>query len=283
MGQPTWWRRMAQPSLVAQSSKDIPADHRPLAFLPAGLAGRTECEAFVVVVRDAESFARWSTENDAALQWIEVHDLLDDLDPWRAAAQIESGIPIDVVMGDPAREYARLYHLVDVRNVRPVRVTIPVRPGFLKALRLAASLQLPVRLLPGQPPAEVRDELLEAVEFYLRDPMVEAPVDYFHSALASMQTGEPGSLCAALEEDPALYLRLDEAEDPARSTPDHAASPTVTDECRECPWLGFCGGYFKQPDPEYACDGVIRVFEVLRKASEELTADLSALEQDHAS
>ena len=49
---------------------------------------------------------------------------------------------------DPGREFADLYRLVDVRSARDVRVSMPARPGFLKAVRLAASLGLPVRLLP---------------------------------------------------------------------------------------------------------------------------------------
>jgi hypothetical protein len=73
------------------------------------------------------------------------------------------------------------------RIVRPVRVTIPANPGFFKALRIAASLQLPVRLLPGQPGAEVLDELTQAAHFYLHDAMVDAPVEFFHSVFAAFR------------------------------------------------------------------------------------------------
>jgi hypothetical protein len=275
-------------SIVAkdQSGECVPHDNRSLAILPASLAGRTDHDAFVVVVRDAASFEHWLTSNDTALQWIEVQDLLGDVEVWRSAARLVSDVPIDVVMEDPAQDYAQLYRLVDARNARPIRVTIPVRPGFLKALRLAASLQLPVRLLPGQPAAAVQDELEEAVEFYLRDSMVEAPFEYFHSALVAMQTGSSESLWAALEEDPALYLRLDEkgipeiqsrqpGEDPERYVRDYVDSVADTGECRDCRWLGFCGGYFKQPDPAYSCNGVIRIFDILQQASDELHADLA--------
>jgi hypothetical protein len=277
-------------SIVAKNQpvEGVPHDNRPLAVLPASLADGTDHAAFAVVVRDAASFAHWLASDDAALQWIEVHGLLGDVEVWRSAARLVSDVPIDVVMEDPAQDYAQIYRLLDARNVRPIRVTIPVRPGFLKALRLAASLQLPVRLLPGQPVAAVQDELEEAVEFYLRDPMVEAPFEYFHSALVSMQAGSSESLWAALEEDPAVYLRLDEegiAEiqsrhpgvDPERYVRDHVASMAATGDCRDCRWLGFCGGYFKQPDPAYSCNGVIRIFEILQRASDELHADLAHL------
>ena len=63
---------------------------------------------------------------------------------------------------------------------------------------------------------------------------------------------------------------------------DHLAAVTETGECRDCPWLGFCGGYFKQPDPDYSCDGVLRVFEALHQAAVELREDLSVLDQGNA-
>ncbi len=66
---------------------------------------------------------------------------------------------------------------------------------------------MPVRLLPGQPSAEAAKELEEALEFYLHDPMVDAPIEFFHSALASMRGAPTGSLWRVLEEDPAIYQR----------------------------------------------------------------------------
>lgn len=263
------------------------AENRPLPILPAALADDLDHEAFVVVVREAGDFRRWLADGDPALQWIEVHDLLGDDEVWRDAAREGNGAPLDVVVADPANEYSRLYRLVDVRGVRPVRITIPVRERFLKALRLAASIQLPVRLLPGQPASAVQAELEQALDFYLRDPMVEAPFEYFHSALASLQTGEPGSLWMALEADPAVYRRLDEEGLPelrcqiAEANPDtwvrdHVAKVTEEAECGDCRWLSFCQGYFKQPDPAYPCDGVIRIFDRLHDAAEEMRADLSA-------
>jgi len=76
--------------------------------------------------------------------------------------------------------------MVDVCAVRDVRVSMPTSPGFLRALKLAVALRLPVRLLPAQPAPEMCAELTEAVTFYLRDPMVETPVEFFHSVLAFM-------------------------------------------------------------------------------------------------
>ena len=149
----------------------------------------------------------WLRDRSPALQWIEVEGLLHDFEVWALAAEDPGEVPLDVVLVEPAREFADLYRLVDVRAARDVRVSIPAKPGFLKAVRLAASLGLPVRLLPGQPAAEVLDELQEALAFYLRDPMVEAPIEFFHSALAWLRGAPTGSLWGVLEEDPAVYQR----------------------------------------------------------------------------
>jgi hypothetical protein len=106
------------------------------------------------------------------------------------AAQGAATPALDVILTDPATEFSGLYRLVDVRIVREVRVTMPAIPGFMKALRLAAALQLRVRLLPGQPSAEALAELTEAAHFYLHDPMVETPVEFFHSLLATSAAWE---------------------------------------------------------------------------------------------
>src|SRR5207302_4314 len=90
-----------------------------------------------------------------------------------------------------------------------IRVTIRVKPGFLKAAKLAAALRLPVRVLPGQPTTQELAELNELLELYLHQPMVEAPVEFFHSLLAAMFGADSGSLWTILEEDPAEFLHYD--------------------------------------------------------------------------
>src|SRR5262249_14897105 len=120
-----------------------------------------------------------------------------------------SQVPLDVVLSDPAAEFSDLYRLVDVCAVREVRVSMPAAPGFLKAVKLAAALRLPVRVLPGQPTSEVLAELTEALEFYLHGTMVETPVEFFHSLLAGMCGVDTGSLWLILEEDPAVFQHCD--------------------------------------------------------------------------
>jgi hypothetical protein len=246
--------------------------NKSLIFLRADSEDDPGNEPFVVVVRNREELSRWLHDRSPGLQWIQVEGLLGDPEVWALAAQGEGEVALDVILDAPGSEFAHLYRLVDLRSVRDVRVSMPASPGFLKAVRLAASLGLPIRLLPGQPSPEALEELQDALEFYLHDPMVDAPIEFFHSALAWMRGAPAGSLLRVLEEDSAIYQR-DEIRSPLPGF--FATLVQRGAECATCPWSDFCEGYFKWPDATYSCEGVKRIFASLRAAAAEIEEDLS--------
>ncbi len=266
----------------------------PLIFLRADSEERPGDRPFVVIVRSREELSRWLHDCSPALQWIQVEGLLGDPDAWALAAQGAGDIPLDVVLSAPGSEFADLYRLVDVLAVRDVRVSMPATPRFLKAVRLGASLGLPVRLLPGQPSAEAVEELAEALTLYLHDPMVEAPIEFFHSALAWMRGAQTGSLWIIFEEDPAIFRHYHPNGQPGlpRATRPLAEETSSQDfvkshlarlisegaECTTCHWQPLCQGYFKWPDPSYSCHGVKQLFATLRAAADEIARDLAARE-----
>lgn len=255
----------------------------PIAFLPATVAENWQSGPFVVVVKTRAEFHRWLSAADSGLQAIEVRDLLADPHAWPMAAQGKVPVPVDVVVRDPATEFSSLYRLVDVSLARPVRVTIPVdRPGFMKAVKLAAALRLPVRLLPTQPSPEAVTELMQAAEFYLHNPMVETPIEFFHSALAAFRGFPTGNLWSILEQDPAVFSRYDE-DGRALLPPDfverHVAGLLKNGgECASDSWLDFCAGYFKWPDPSYDCSGMEQILDYLQSAAAEISLDLEERE-----
>jgi hypothetical protein len=274
--------------------------YQSLRFLPAALAEGQGDRPFVAIVRSRDELCRWLGEPLRSLQWIQIEGLLGDLNVWLPAASGASQVPLDVVFSDPASEFSDLYRLVDVCAVRDVRVSMPAAPGFLKAVKLAASLRLPVRILPGQPTPEVLAELTEALEFYLHGPMVEMPVEFFHSLLATVCGADKGSLWMILEEDPAAFLHYD-AEGhpelprsggfrsvkifPGAFVEHHLKSLVEQDaECATCRWQQSCRGYFKWPDPAYSCGGVKQLFSIIEAAADEIERDLvSSQEQLHLS
>jgi hypothetical protein len=245
--------------------------------------GSEDC---VVVVRNLGEFHHWLRQATPAVQWIQVEGLLDQPEAWIDAARAPNDVALDVVMSDPLVEYPMLYRLVDVHNARGLRVTIPLRTGFLKALRLAAALHLPVRLLPQQPDEEELGELMEAIHFYLHDPMVDTPVEFFHSALGWSTGGSITDLWLALERDPAVFQQLDDAGKPLlpADRPGATAETFVSDhieqlrrdrsECATCSWSAFCRGYFKLPDPGYSCGGIVKALDLLGAAATEIATEI---------
>lgn len=249
-----------------------------LAFLTAAAAEGYCGGSHVVIVRTREEFLRWLREPAAGAEWLQVEGLLQDQAVWATAAQGASKLPLDVILTDPAAEFSGLYRLVDARTVRDVRVTMPAAPGFMKALRLAASLHLPVRLLPGQPSTEALAELTEAVHFYLHDPMVETPVEFFHSLLAAFRGAGTDTLWMILEEDPRTFAR-NEVRLPRDFVETHLARLVEQGaECAACRWQTVCAGYFKWPDPAYACTGVKQLFGSIQFAADEIGRDLASQE-----
>jgi hypothetical protein len=270
--------------------------YQSLAFLPTALAEEQGNRPFVALARSRDELCRWLDEPLGRLRWIQIEELLGEPEAWVQAASGASQVPLDIVLSEPASEFSDLYRLVDVRVSHDVRVTIPAAPGFLKAIKLAASLRLPVRILPGQPNPEVLAELMEALEFYLHEPMVEMPVEFFHSLLAAKCGVDQGSLWMILEEDPAAYLHYD-AEGrpqlprsngfrPIEISPEafverHLKSLIDQNaECVICPWQQACRGYFKWPDPAYSCGGVKQLFLRIEAAADEIERDLALARSD---
>jgi hypothetical protein len=290
---------MDQPLVSDGSSRGCvpPGTDKPILFLPSDLVVEQGSHPFVAIVRTREELSQWLSNPPAGLQWLEVDGLLGDPDAWVSASQSASNVPLDVFLAKPGSHFSDLYRLVDVCAVRDVRVSMPASPGFLKALKLAVALQLPVRLLPGQPAPEVCAELTEAAIFYLCDPMVETPVEFFHSVLAFMCGADTGSIWTILEEDPAIFLHQDSAgrskllrvsDSPALaiSFPTFVATwfkrlVDQNSECTSCPWQEICQGYFKWPDPAYDCRGVKQLFSIIKTAADEIRQELAYRDQPH--
>jgi hypothetical protein len=182
------------------------------------------------------------------------------------------GLPIELVMHDPVREFPLLYRHAALTEQHPVRVRIPVVPGFARAVRLASALELAVRLEVTQPPPDLIDELATVADFYLHQSSCAQPIDYFHGVLLARYRGYRTTLWQVLDEDPA-YIRY-MADDgtlplsrPVRLEPAR--------ECTTCDSWTVCGGYFKWPRPEFDCRGVKAVFRTLANAADEIRRDLS--------
>ncbi len=202
------------------------------------------------------------------------------------------GVPIDIVMSSPETEFPQLYHFAELLERHPVRVSIPVVPGFSKAVKLAVSLNLAVKLEVAQPELALVEEMMQVLEYYLHHSTVTQPIDYFHSMLLAFYHKDPATLWMMQEEDPAYFRYITEhgeetvakriagmALQDERSPVDEKFSWELVakeQECGHCEFREHCAGYFKWPRKEFSCDGVKTLFRTLWDAAGELQQDLGA-------
>jgi hypothetical protein len=231
-------------------------------------------------------------ENVLYVQLLSLNGEVDALARWAES------LPVDLVMRDPAREFPLLYNFSKLHDKHPVRASIAVRPGFVKAVKLALALNFSVKLEVGQPSPELVEEMAEVLDLYLHRTNVAQPVEYFHSIFLSFYHQEPSSLWFIQEADPEQFRFItDEGEETVSErfagiylkdrtgaiVREQAFAPPVKEsECDACEFFACCGGYFKWPDKEFVCDGVKTLFGTLEGAAAELRTDLNAFRVSQA-
>ena len=245
-----------------------------------------------VIVRSddaAELVRRISPEDIEHVEYVQLLSLAGDVD---VLTQWGESIPVDIIMRDPANEFTLLYNFSKVLDKHPARVSISVRPGFIKAVKLALALQFSVKLELDQPGPDLIEELKKVLELYLHRTSVSQPVEYFHSIFLSFYHPEPTSLWFIQEEDPEQYRFVTDegiesvsprftGGDPKIDIDDFIreqrhVSHEVGSECDDCEFLSVCGGYFKWPDKDFSCEGVKVLFTGLKEAAKDLQNDLEA-------
>lgn len=227
----------------------------------------------------AEPPALLGRDIPATVLFIQITDPSPSMTP---LADWGEGLPIDLVMADPAVELPLLYRCTSLLARHPVRVTVPWRPGLAGAVKLAVSLGFAARLAGHQPTSEALAEALRALDGYLHNPTVAQPVEPFHGLLLAFLHDAPVLLWSLMERDPAQLRVLDhQGRALANQGPISVAAfrddlLAAGAECGECPWWAVCGGYYKWPDPAYACTGVKDLFALIRDAADELRRGLAA-------
>jgi len=225
----------------------------------------------------------------AQLTSLKVELDLDPLVSWACA------LPIDVVVRNPAAEYPLLYHFSKLLDRHPVRISIPVKRGFVKAVRLALALGFSVKLEVGQPDASLIAEMAEVLDLYMRCSEVSQPVEYFHSTFLSFFNHQQSpNLWIVQEEDPEHFRFITnegvETVSPRFGEIDlrelklivgaqQTGSRLSKTECDGCEFLETCGGYFKWPNQEFDCEGIKTLFSRLNLAAEELRNDLASFQE----
>jgi len=166
---------------------------------------------------------------------------------------------LEVVIEDPTKEFANLYRFARYLDKQPIIVSIPVVPGFRKAVVVASALQFAIKLRVEQPDAELMNELDETLEFYLHDRTVRQPIEFFHSSINALYHGTRTTLWEINNRQ--------------------AAAGSLPVECKTCEFQFHCKGFFKSPSPDYSCAGIKRILGKLTMAAAELKS-MSARTRD---
>lgn len=229
-------------------------------------------------------------ESDLAnLAYVQLCGLSSDTDVLLHWAE---GMPIDLLLDNPAQDFASLYSFAKLLDNHPVRITLPVETGFENAVKLASSLQFDVKLQIGQPRTTLIESLERVLDDYLHSTTVTQPIEFFHSLLLGFCNNDSVNLWAIQEEDPAFFRNVDEQGRerlPGRlSISESGPTPEnfVTEwgkgllaegaECTDCPFFAPCRGYFKWPIRDYDCAGVKGLLTSLQQAASELREDIAA-------
>jgi len=257
--------------------------------VPARLV--SEYKGRQVIVRSldpGEIVQEFSGEDLDNVKYVQL--LSADIDPEALAplANWGRGVPMDIVISDPASEFPLLYSFSKLLDKHPIRASIAVRPGFLKAVKLALALHFTVKLDVGQPDASLIEEMKEVLDLYLHDASVGQPVECFHSIFLSFYRQEPASVWFIQEEDPEHFRFVSDdgvetvsrrfaGVDPMAKRDDATAREAL--ECDTCQFMAVCGGYFKWPDRNYGCEGVKAVFGTINAAAAELKQTVDSMKQ----
>ena len=237
----------------------------------------------------AEIIANVTTEDLGNISYLKLLSLKGDID---SLMNWGHTIPVDLVVSDPCRDLPLLYRYAPLRAGHPIRVSVPLAPGFGNVVKLAVSLNFAVKVEGGQPDEALSAELLRLAHFYLHQSTVSEPIEFFHSLFLAFYHQYPASLWTIQEEDPSLVRYITDGGE--ETLPGRLAGEAVnqdfsafvqalqdgvageTSECAGCEFLTQCRGYFKWQRKEFSCDGVKTLLQTLRSAAAEFREDVAS-------
>jgi len=259
--------------------------------IPASLFAAFRGRKVIVRSPDAQEIVDNITDGDLEnVSYIKLLSLNGEIGALMGWGQ---GVPVDLAVSDPCRDLPLLYRYAPLLDVHPIRVSVPLVPGFGNVVKLAVSLDFAVKVEGGQPEESLSDEMQRIALFYLHQTTVSVPVEFFHSLFLAFYHRDPVTLWTIQEEDSSLNRFItDRGEEtmPGRLAGVEASQgfsaflselrhglAAEKGDCAGCEFLMQCMGYFKWPRGEYRCHTVKALMHTLRSAAEELRTDMASL------
>jgi hypothetical protein len=262
--------------------------------VPASLVDSFKDQNLIIRSRlSSELVEALSKVNPDRVWYLELTSLDDDPDIF---SQLDRPMRLNLVVEEASPQFSSLYKFYGGGLERhPIRVTVMASPGFGKVVKLAGSLGFGVKIETTQPSVDLVREIMVILDYYLHNPTVSQPIEFFHSMLISFCNGVPITLWEFQEEDPSIvhYItdngkavlsrRLQTIKIPGTGSNylDDLKQELLREgcECKACPFFSRCLGYFKVPDRQFGCHEIKMLLGAIGEAASSLASDYERMRQ----
>lgn len=265
--------------------------------VPARLADRIESEVLVIRSALCADVVTAYQSRKESIHGIQLDRLGDDL---FSLAELPVGLSLTVKMHP--RDAARVHTSSWLSDHFALGVLMDVDVGLLQGVRIVTSAGVPVILNLD----EVRDtgELISVFHYYVHEPHLQVPVEFFHSMFNAYLNKAPLSLEDMYPESPDTFLYVDESggitssarlarfgaffgevSDGIRIDKDSPAYKGLLHRrkniflsgsaCGACEHFDLCGGYLRAVEKEFDCESFVKAFEEMKAKAREIAADLA--------
>ncbi len=259
----------------------------PCYNVPASLVDSFRDEKIIIRSKNAlelvNSLAEVGEDRLVYLQLLSMEDAVPLL-------KLSEPVPLDLVMhGDS--EFSHLYRFTELGKLHSTRVTVPLSRGCTRTVKLAVSLDFPVKLHVTRLDDTLVDELTGILEYYLYHRTASQPIDFYHSVLKAFYLNQAVTVWDIQEDNPSLFRYVTESgkiEFPRPFSTSYGTKDGTCflddyklqlfleqGDCSACLYFSVCLGYFKIPDKNFDCQGVKKLFQMIKDASTELKDSLS--------
>ena len=266
----------------------------PCYNIPTSLVDSFRDEKIIIRSKSASelvgSLAEVDRDQLAYLQLLSVEDAAP-------LSKLSESVSLDLVMQSES-DFSHLYRFAELGKFHPVRVTVPLSRGCTRTVKLALSLDFPVRLQVARLDDTLVDELTRILEYYLHHRTASQPIDFFHGVLTANYLNQAVTIWDIQEENPAYYRYVTESgkiefprpfsesyrpDDGACFLDDYKMQLLLEQgDCSACLFFSTCLGYFKIPDKHFDCRRVKKLFQMIKDASTELKSSLRDFDSQSA-
>jgi hypothetical protein len=272
-----------------------------LASIPARLASEVDCENLVVRSDScAEIVAAYETLGER-IKEVELEGLGADL---HILSALPLGLPVRVKLHP--KDAPDLYTNTWLSDRFSLEALMDVDKGLLQGVKIAASAMVPVTLNLEELSDD--DELMSVLNYYLHDPHVQVPVDFYHSMITAYLQGSTVALPDLYTESPTHFiyvdesgkvsasarlarsgrflgtfsggLQIDEESELYQNLLNRKKDLVLTgSKCVSCEQFDLCEGYLRFIDVNFDCDQFLQVFGEIKAKAKEIGEDLANAEK----